>query len=159
MSAFFKDLFQPNFVVQKAFLWNMLLSYRKLYDCTVYIAKVYVEVYILAQWEKYSLLWKAKPLAIQTNKKKWCKNWQKGKKWQNSALMWRHNWLDDSCVTSFLLKTLQVHYIEDLIRLIWENGSSYMKKERPFSGSEIGPPEKSADISNIINKFFFLLCS
>ena len=50
----------------------MLLLYRRLYVCTVYIAVVYVAVYILVQSEEeYSLLWKAKP---QTDKsKKWLK--------------------------------------------------------------------------------------
>ena len=56
----------------------MLLLYRRLYICTVYIAVVYVAVYILVQSEEeYSLIWKAKPLTIQTDKGKWWKNLQK----------------------------------------------------------------------------------
>ena len=47
MSAFLKDIFQQKF-------------------------KVYIlAVYILVQLEEYFLIWKAKPLTIQTDKGKW----------------------------------------------------------------------------------------
>ena len=47
----------------------MLLLYQRLYTSTVYIAVVYVTVYILVQSEEeHSLVWKAKPLTIQTDK-------------------------------------------------------------------------------------------
>ena len=53
---------------------KLLLLSLRLYVSTVYIAVVYVAVYVLVQLEEgYSLIWKAKPLAIQNDKSKFLK--------------------------------------------------------------------------------------
>ena len=62
MSAFFKDIFQQNFKVKTSDFMKYVLLYYRSYVCTVYIAVVYVVVYISVQSEKdCSLIWKAKP--------------------------------------------------------------------------------------------------
>ena len=48
----------------------MLLLYNQLQVCTVSIALIYVAVYIQSE-EPFSLIQKAKPETIQTNKGKW----------------------------------------------------------------------------------------
>ena len=50
----------------------MLLLYNQLQVCTVSIALIYVAVYIQSE-EPFSLIQKAKPETIQTNKGKWSK--------------------------------------------------------------------------------------
>ena len=56
-----------------------------------------------------------------------------------------------SYVINFILQLFQLPYNEDLLRLICENSSSYMKVT-PFFRVEIGPSEKSADIGKIREK-------
>ena len=56
-----------------------------------------------------------------------------------------------SYVINFILQLFQLPYNEDLLRLICENSSSYMKV-KPFFRVEIGPSEKSADIGKIREK-------
>ena len=57
---------------ETAHLRIILLLYHRSYVYTVYIALVYLVSYILVQSEEgYSLIWKAKPLTIQTDKDKW----------------------------------------------------------------------------------------
>ena len=47
----------------------MLLLYHRLCVCTVYIAAVYATVYPLIQSEEdYTLIWKAKPSTVQSDK-------------------------------------------------------------------------------------------
>ena len=73
MSAFFKDIFKIKFQGSK----------KRFYEiCYCYVTVVFndkgkllyynVEVYILVQSEEdYYLIWKSKPLTIQTGKSKW----------------------------------------------------------------------------------------
>ena len=56
---------------------------------------------------------------------------------------------------TYILKSFQLPYNEDLLILICENSSSYMNKVKPFLGVEIAASEKSADISKICDNFFF----
>ena len=50
----------------------MFLFHPRLYVCTVYIAVIHVSVYFLVpSGEEYYLIWKAKPLSIETDKSKW----------------------------------------------------------------------------------------
>ena len=61
-------------MVQKRVFMKLLLLSLRLYVSTVYIAVVYVAVYVLVQLEEgHSLIWKAKPLAIQNDKSKFLK--------------------------------------------------------------------------------------
>ena len=80
MSAFFKDIFQQNFKVQKivfmkcyCYSIDYMFAQCQLFQSTVSAFLHYnVAVYILVQSkEEYSLIWKAKPLTIQTDKGKW----------------------------------------------------------------------------------------
>ena len=61
-----------------------------------------------------------------------------------------------SYIINFILQAFQLPYNEDLLRLICESSSSYMNKVKPFFWVEIGPSEKSADISKIRESFFIM---
>ena len=60
-----------------------------------------------------------------------------------------------SYIIEFIIQTFQLPYNEDLLRLIYENSSSYMKKVKPFLLAEIGASEEFADISKISDNIFF----
>ena len=49
-----------------------------------------------------------------------------------------------SYIIEFIIQTFQLPYNEDLLRLIYENNSSCMKKVKPFLLAEIGAPEEFA---------------
>ena len=67
MSAFFKDLFQQNFKVQKSLFMKYVIVISSIIRLHSLYSSIYVAVYILVQSEEeYSLIWKAKPLTIQT---------------------------------------------------------------------------------------------
>ena len=87
----------------------MLLLYHRLYVFIVCIAVVYVAVYILVQSEEeHSLIWKAKPLAIETDKVNGKKIDKKNKKWQNNGLLWRYHSLDDATYRQFYIMNISV---------------------------------------------------
>ena len=68
-----------------------------------------VAVYIFVQSEEeYSLIWKAKPIAIEKKQVKYDKN----------ELLGRHHSLETSYIINFILKTFQLLYNEDLRRLM-----------------------------------------
>ena len=60
-----------------------------------------------------------------------------------------------SYIINYLLETFQLHYIEDLLRLIGENSSSYMNKVKSFFLVQKDTSEKSLDISKIRDKKVF----
>ena len=57
-----------------------------------------------------------------------------------------------SYIISFILQIFRLPYIEDLLRLICENCSSYKNKVKPFFRVEIGASEKSAGIRKTYDK-------
>ena len=57
-------------------------------------------------------------------------------------------------IINFMLQIFQLPYNEDLLSLISENGSSYMKKVKPFFRVEICASAKSADIYSKPYKHF-----
>ena len=59
-----------------------------------------------------------------------------------------------SHIINFMLQTFQLPYNEDLLSLISKNGSSYMKKVKPFFRVEICASEKNADIYSKPYKHF-----
>ena len=88
----------------------MLLLYHRLYVSTVYIAVVYVAVYVLVQLEEgYSLIWKAKPLAIQNDKSKCLKKIdKKGKNWLSNGLLCLYFSLDDVIYHQFYILNISI---------------------------------------------------
>ena len=81
ISASFKDMFQQNLKVQKSVFLEICYCYiidykfvqSQLFQWQRLVTYYYnVAVYFLVQLEEdYPLIWKAKPLTIQTDKGKW----------------------------------------------------------------------------------------
>ena len=83
------------------------------------------------------------------------KNWKKQVKYDKNGLLGRHHSLETTYIINFILKTFQLPYNEDFLRLICES-SIYINKVNPFFGVEISASKKNDDISKIRNgKNFF----
>ena len=70
ISAFFKEIFQQNFTVQKS-IFLKYVTVTVLFNDKGQFLYYKVALYILVQLEEeYSFIWKTKPLTFQTDKGK-----------------------------------------------------------------------------------------